>query len=154
MHPTDEEFIALLEGTLPTERAAAIRRALQNSEALRLRFARMESLTSLLQQLPGPALPTGAKSRMLNALERNAQTTGHGLPWRVWLSWCAVGATTAALLWYVTSTPERQTRTMLAELPTALADDYEVVADLDVLGLDDASDVDVVSQLHLLETIQ
>jgi anti-sigma factor RsiW len=141
------ELTAYIDGELDEAGAQAVEAALSRDPALKHLEARLRSAAAAVTALPAPVPSPSLRRRVLAEVERPS------LRERLW-GWMsgpglfptgvAVAAgVTAVVLWPRSSEPEGE--------QLLLAQNFELVEDLDLLGLEGPEDVEIVAALKELE---
>lgn len=146
------ELTAYIDGELSELEAREVRAALDGDPVLRALEAKLRRVVGAVETLPSREASPALRRQVLAAIEAPtmkerlwAWLTGPGLVPTA----AAVAATAAAVvLWPKSGGPD--------DGPgdgeqLVLAQNLELVEDLDVLGLDSADDLDVIASLHELE---
>lgn len=150
MNPLHEELTAYIDGELSPARAAEVEAALAADPALRAMEQRLRVSIAAIEGLP---VPDTAPSPAL----RRAVLDAVNMPtWKEkWLTWprlvpvgFALAAAVAVVAW------PREDVGAMDEEKLLLAQNLDVVEDLDVIDLDSSADLDVVANLHELEVLQ
>lgn len=151
MSDFSEELTAYIDGELSPERAREVEAALAKDPALRVLEQRLRRSIGAVEALPAPALaPSPALRRaVLAAIDQP----------RWWQRWFTlprllpVGLALALSLAAVVVWPGAglEEGAPADEEKLLLAQNLEVVEDLDLVDLDSAEDLDVVASLHELE---
>lgn len=151
MSDLSEELTAYIDGELSPERAREVEAALAKDPALRALEQRLRRSIGAVEALPAPALaPSPALRRaVLAAIDQPRW-------WQRWFTLprllpvgLALAATLAAVLVWPRAGLEEGAPADEEKL--LLAQNLEVVEDLDLVDLDSAEDLDVVASLHELE---
>ncbi len=150
MNPLHEELTAYIDGELPAERVKEMEAALASDPTLRALEVRLRRSIVAVEALPLPVTEASPKLRRAVLDAVSAPT------WKEkWLTWprlvplgLAVAASVTLVVWPRAGDDEGGG---LDEEKLLLAQNLEVVEDLDLMGLDSAADLDVVAELHELE---
>lgn len=152
MNPLAEELTAYIDGELSPERMKVIEAALASDPSFRALEQRLRASIVAVEALPPP------QAEASPALRR-AVLAAVGEPTfkEKWLTWpkllpvfgLAVAATVTLVVWPRPALDEDTGG--LDEEKLMLAQNLEVVEDLDLMDLDSAADLDVVAELHELE---
>lgn len=145
MSEFEEDLTAYIDGELPPERVRALEAALAKDPALRALEQRLRKSVELVEALPLPQSSPALRRAVLAELDKPTFferwfTLPRLLPFGV-----AMAAGVALLVW------PREEAAGLDEEKLLLAQNLEVVEDLDLVDLGSAEDLDVVAQLHELE---
>jgi anti-sigma factor RsiW len=151
MADTDDirELTAYVDGELPAAEARRLEARLAQQPHLRAAEQRLRRAIAAVQALPSPQASPALRRKVLAAVE----APGPGERLRAWLSLprlvpaglAVAAAATAVALWPRSDEAEDEEEQVL------LAQNLDVVEDLDVLGLDSADDLEVIASLHELE---
>lgn len=144
----EADLTAYVDGELDPARAAAVAEALAGDPDLRALEARLRASATLLQGLATPEASPALRRAVLAAVE--APTWRERLA--AWLSpprvgLALAGAAAAAAVWV----GARPAGFGGDEEKLLVAQHLELLEDYEVLGLDDAGDLEVVAALHELE---
>jgi len=153
MNPLAEELTAYLDGELPPERVKVLEAELASDPSFRALEQRLRASIVAVEALPPP--PAEASPALRRAV---LAAVGEPTFKEKWLTWprllpvfgLAVAATVTLVVWPRASLDEEQPGG-LDEEKLMLAQNLEVVEDLDLMALDSAADLDVVAELHELE---
>jgi len=149
MNPLHEDLTAYIDGELPEARRKEVEAALAADPALRALEQRLRRSIDAVEALP--ALQTEGSPAL-----RRAVLAAVGEPtWKEkWLRWPvlvpALGVAMAAAVTLVV-VPRGELEGGLDEEKLLLAQNLEVVEDLDLVGLETADDLDVIADLQALE---
>jgi anti-sigma factor RsiW len=146
-----DDLTAYIDGELPPGRAREVEAALAADPSLRALEQRLRRAIGAVEALPAPE---GAASP---ALRRNVLAAIDEPAW--WQRWftlprlAPVGLALAAVAVAVVVWPQAQVDegAPADEEKLLLAQNLDVVEDLDLVGLSSAEDLDVVAELHELE---
>ena len=151
----EEELTAYIDGALSPEDAARVEAALASDPALRELHAKLRGTVQALATLETPDASPSLRRAVLTSLD--APRGGRGW-WHELASparWIPAGAVAAfgvaAAVGMFGRTPESRFEGIESADQLALAEQYEDVDDLDLVGLESADDVDAVLELHTLE---
>lgn len=152
-----DDLTAYIDGELSAERTKEVEAALAADPALRAMEQKLRRSISAVEALPSPVSESSAAMRraVLNAV---------GEPtWREkWLRWpvlmpvagLAAAAAVTLVVWPGTPLEEPVPGLGLDEEKLMLAQNLEVVEDLDLVGLESPEDLDVVADLDELEVMR
>lgn len=149
MSDFQEELTAYIDGELPPEKVRALEAALAKDPALRALEQRLRRSIDAVEALPLPQTSPALRRAVLAAIDQPTF-------WEKWFTLprlLPVGLALAAGLTAVVLWP-REEAPGLDEEKLLLAQNLEVVEDLDLMDLGSADDLDVVAQLHELEVTQ
>lgn len=142
------QLTAYLDGELDSAEAARLEARLSRDPALRARADRLRRAIAAVEALPAPEASTALRRKVLAAVEPptllerlRASLTQ---PRVALAGLAAAGATIVAV--GVLTRPEDDDEDQLL-----LAQNLDLVEDLDVMDLDSADDVEVIASLHELE---
>ena len=140
---------AYIDGELDEGETRALEAALSKDPALRALEERLRSVVASVEALPHPAPSTALRRRVLAAIEtpslRERLSAWLSGPALVPAGLAVAAAVTAVLVWPRSDEPEGE--------QLLVAQNLEVVEDLDLMGLDFDSpdDLEVIASLHELE---
>lgn len=144
MSEFEEDLTAYIDGELPPERQRAMEAALAKDPALRSLEQRLRKSVALVEALPLPETSPSLRRAVLAEIGKPTFfERWFTLPRLVPLG-LAMAAGVALVVW-----PREEAG--LDEEKLMLAQNLEVVEDLDLVDLGSAEDLDVVAQLHELE---
>ena len=147
MSDFEEDLTAYIDGELAPEKARALEAAMEKDPALRSLEQRLRRSIAAVEELPLPQTSPALRRAVLEAI---AQPTfferWFSLP-RLLPLGLALAAGVALIVW------PRADET-IDEDKLLLAQNLEVVEDLDLMDLGSTEDLDVVAQLHELEVTQ
>ena len=150
-HHLHEELTAYIDGELPQEQQRQMEAALAKEPSLRSLERRLRRSIEAVESLPLPATSPALRRAVLEAI---AQPTF----WERWFTLprlIPVGLVMAVTAVAVVTWPRANEEGLPAdEEKLLLAQNLEVVEDLDLVDLDSPDDFDVVAQLHDLEVAQ
>ncbi|MDP1822649.1 MAG: zf-HC2 domain-containing protein [Archangium sp.] len=149
MSDFQEELTAYIDGELPPEKVRELEAALAKDPQLRALEQRLRRSIDAVEALPLPQTSPALRRAVLAAIEKPTF-------WEKWFTLprlLPVGLALAAGLTAVVLWP-REEAPALDEEKLLLAQNLEVVEDLDLVDLGSAEDLDVVAQLHELEVTQ
>ena len=143
-----EDLTAYIDGELPPERVREVEAALAKDPALRALEQRLRQSIAAVEALPAPrglacAAARGAGGDRRAHLLRERWFT---LPRLLPLGLALAAGLVAVVVW-----PRVGRRPPVDEEKLLLAQNLDVVEDLDLVDLDSADDLDVVADLHELE---
>ncbi|MFO0600500.1 MAG: zf-HC2 domain-containing protein [Myxococcaceae bacterium] len=152
MNPLHEELTAYIDGELSPERAKELEAALAADPALRAMEQKLRRAISAVEALPMPQTEPSPNLRraVLNAVGEPTWKE----KWLRWPTLAPLGVALAAAAVTVVVWPRAQVESELAgfdEEKLMLAQNLDVVEDLDLVGLESADDLDVVANLNELE---
>jgi anti-sigma factor RsiW len=150
-HDDALQLTAYLDGELPPAEARRLEARLANEPALRGQAERLRQALARVAALPAPEASPALRRRVLEAV--SAPTLGERL--QAWLTGprlgavglAVAGAAVAVAVWPSGEAAEEAEQVLLAQ-------NLELVEDLDVLGLDSADDLEVITALHELESLR
>jgi anti-sigma factor RsiW len=153
MSAFQDDLTAYIDGELSPERAKELEAALAADPALRAMEQRLRAVVQAVEALPPPVTESSAAMRraVLNAV-------GEPTFRERWLRWpvlmpvagLAVAAAVTLVVWPVGG---EEAPVGLDEEKLLLAQNLEVVEDLDLVGLESPEDLDVVAELQDLEVM-
>lgn len=149
MSDFQEELTAYIDGELPPEKVRELEAALAKDPQLRSLEQRLRRSIDAVEALPLPQTSPALRRAVLAEIDKPTF-------WERWLTLprlLPVGLALAAGLTAVVLWPREETPA-LDEEKLLLAQNLEVVEDLDLVDLGSAEDLDVVAQLHELEVMQ
>lgn len=149
MSDFQEELTAYIDGELPPEKVRELEAALAKDPQLRSLEQRLRRSIDAVEALPLPQTSAALRRAVLAEI-------GRPTFWEKWFTLprlLPVGLALAAGLTAVVLWPREETP-VLDEEKLLLAQNLEVVEDLDLVDLGSAEDLDVVAQLHELEVVQ
>lgn len=151
-----DDLTAYIDGELSPERAKEVEAALAADPSLRAMEQKLRRSITAVEALPSPVSESASSAAM-----RRAVLNAVGEPtWKEkWLRWpvlmpiagLAAAAAVTLVVWPVEETPAGLG---LDEEKLLLAQNLEVVEDLDLVGLESPEDLDVVADLEALEVMQ
>ena len=144
-----EELTAYIDGELPPERVREMEAALAKDPALRSLEQRLRQSIGAVEALPSPATSPALRRAVLAAIDEPTF-------WQRWFTLprlMPVGLALAAVLVAVVVWPRAglEEGAPADEEKLLLAQNLDVVEDLDLVDLASAEDLDVVADLHELE---
>jgi anti-sigma factor RsiW len=148
-----DDLTAYIDGELSAERTKEMEAALAADPSLRAMEQRLRSMVQAVEALPPPVTESSAAMRraVLNAV---AEPTFR----EKWLRWPVLmpvaGLMAAAAVTLVVWPAEEAAPAGLDEQNLLLAQNLEVVEDLDLVGLESPEDLDVVADLQDLEVMR
>ncbi len=147
MSDFEEDLTAYIDGELPPERARALEAAMQTEPSLRSLEQRLRASIAAVEELPSPQTSPALRRAVLEAIEKPTFfERWFSLP-RLLPLGLALAAGVALIVW-----PRGEEAIDGEKL--LLAQNLEVVEDLDLMDLGSTEDLDVVAQLHELEVTQ
>lgn len=145
MSEFEEDLTASIDGELPPERMRAVEAALAKDAALRSLEQRLRRSVALVEALPVPESSPALRRAVLAEIGKPTFfERWFTLPRLLPLGLAMAAGVTALVVWPPEEAP-------LDEEKLLLAQNLEVVEDLDLVDLGSAEDLDVVAQLHELE---
>ena len=147
MSDFEEDLTAYIDGELPPEKARALEAAMEKDPALRSLEQRLRASISAVEELPLPQTSPALRRAVLEAI---AQPTF----FERWFSLPRLLPLGLALAAGVTLIVWPRAEEAIDEEKLLLAQNLEVVEDLDLMDLGSTEDLDVVTQLHELEVTQ
>ena len=147
MSDFEEDLTAYIDGELPPEKARALEAAMEKDPALRSLEQRLRASISAVEELPLPQTSPALRRAVLEAI---AQPTF----FERWFSLPRLLPLGLALAAGVTLIVWPRGEEAIDEEKLLLAQNLEVVEDLDLMDLGSTEDLDVVAQLHELEVTQ
>ncbi len=150
----EAELTAYLDGELPADAARALEDELTQRPDLAARLASLRRVVALVATLPEPAPSPALRRAVLARLEQRtwaerARAFFAGPTWVRTGAALAVAAVVAVMV--ASDRREPVPRPPLDEESWTVAQDLEVTEDFELLGLESADDVEVVSRLAQLE---
>lgn len=146
MSDFQEELTAYIDGELPPEKVRELEAALAKDPQLRSLEQRLRRSIDAVEALPLPQTSPALRRAVLAEIDKPTF-------WEKWFTLprlLPVGLALAAGLTAVVLWPREETPA-LDEEKLLLAQNLEVVEDLDLVDLGSTEDLDVVAQLHELE---
>jgi anti-sigma factor RsiW len=146
------ELTAYVDGELSAEERKLLEAELARDPSLRALLAKLERTVAAVEALPSPAPSAAMRRAVLLELERPTWRERLG----AWLSpgrlvpSAALAAVAVAVV-VVATRPAVPARVAMDEEQLEVAQNLEVLEDLDLAGLDGAEDVEVVARLQELE---
>ncbi len=145
MSEFEEDLTAYIDGELPPERVREVEAALAKDPGLRALEQRLRRSVQLVEALPSPQTSPALRRAVLAEI-------GKPTFFERWFTWprllplgLAMAAGVTLLVW------PREEAPGLDEEKLLLAQNLDVVEDLDLVDLGSPEDLDVVAQLHELE---
>lgn len=148
-----EELTAYVDGELPAAQAEALQARLAAEPQLREAEAKLRHVMGALQALPHPAPSAQLRREVLNRLDETPGLIESVAAWftfRRLASGAVLGVIAATAVW-ATGRRARENPGFEDPEQAYVAQNMEVLEDLDVLGLEQVDDLEVVEQLHQLE---
>lgn len=147
MSDFEEDLTAYIDGELPFERARALEAALAQDPKLRALEHGLRRSIEAVEKLPLPESSPALRRAVLKAVgQPTFRERWFTLPRLI-----PLGLTLAAGVALVVWPRGEEAAVPLDEEKLLLAQNLEVVEDLDLMGLGSPEDLDVVTQLHELE---
>ena len=145
MSEFEEDLTAYIDGELPPERKRAMEAALAKDPALRSLEQRLRQSVDLVEAMPLPESSPALRRAVLAEIGKPTFfERWFTLPRLLPLGLAMAAGVTVLVVW-----PREEAG--LDEEKLMLAQNLEVVEDLDLVDLGSAEDLDVVAQLHELE---
>ena len=149
MSDFQEELTAYIDGELSPEKVRELEAALAKDPALRSLEQRLRRSIDAVEALPLPETSPALRRAVLNAIaEPTFWEKWFTLPRLLPLGLGLAGGLTALVMWPRAGLEEMDEDKLL------LAQNLDVVEDLDLVDLGSDEDLDVVTQLHELEVTQ
>ena len=146
MSDFQEELTAYIDGELSPEKVVLLEAALAKDPALRSLEQRLRRSIDVVEALPLPVTSPALRRAVLNAIaEPTFFEKWFTLPRLLPLGLTLAAGLTAVVMWPRPGLEEMDEDKLL------LAQNLEVVEDLDLVELGSTEDLDVVAQLHELE---
>lgn len=144
-----DDLTAYIDGELTPERSKEVEAALSADPALRALEQRLRQAIGAVEALPAPVAHPSAQLRrnVLAAIDAPSF-------WQRWFTLprlAPMGLALAAAAVAVVVWPRPEEGGPIDEEKLFIAQNLDVVEDLDLVGLDSADDLDVVASLHELE---
>ncbi len=142
------QLTAYVDGELEAGQARRLEARLAQDPELREREQRLRRAVAAVEALPSPEASPGLRRKVLAAVE--APSLAERL--KAWLTpprLAALGMATAGTALVVAMWPRGDDAD--GEEQLLLAQNFDVVEDLDVMGLETADDLEVIASLHELE---
>lgn len=145
-----DELTAYIDGELPETERRAVEAALAADPKLKALEAKLRQTVALMAKVPAPAPSASLRASVLGRLDEEAA------PKPSWFSFpklVPVFAVAAAALLVVVLRPRggEVPPAIIEEDQVVLAQNMELVEDLDLVGLTSPEDLDVIEQLKDLE---
>lgn len=145
MSEFEEDLTAYIDGELPPERARAVEAALAKDPGLKALEQRLRRSIEAVEALPLPQTSPALRRAVLAEIGKPTLfERWFTLPRLMPLGLAMAAGVAALVVW-----PKEEAG--LDEEKLLLAQNLEVVEDLDLVDLGSAEDLDVVAQLHELE---
>lgn len=144
-----EQLTAYVDGELSELEAKALEAELARDPALRALEQRLRRTVALVEALPAPEPSTALRRAVLSRIDQptlGERLKGLFTPPRLGVAGLAAAAVAAVVV--VAAQPKDVPGD---EEQLFLAQNMEVIEDLDLVGLDSPDDLDVVASLHELE---
>jgi hypothetical protein len=149
MSDFQEELTAYIDGELPPEKVRELEAALAKDAQLRSLEQRLRRSIDAVEALPLPQTSPALRRAVLAEIDKPTfWEKWFTLPRLLPLGLALAAGLTAVVLW------PREEPPGLDEEKLLLAQNLEVVEDLDLVDLGSTEDLDVVAQLHELEVTQ
>ncbi|MFZ5438651.1 MAG: anti-sigma factor family protein [Myxococcota bacterium] len=150
MNPLHEDLTAYIDGELPEARVKELEAALKADPQLRALEQRLRASIAAVEALPAPqTAPSPALRRAVLAAVAEPTWKEKWLRWPVLVP--AMGVAVAAAVTLVVLPRGGELEGGLDEEKLLLAQNLDVVEDLDLVGLESADDLDVIADLEQLE---
>lgn len=153
MNPLQDELTAYIDGELSDEKRKELEAALAADPKLRALEQQLRRSIAAVEALPMPAMDSSPALRraVLNAVGEPTWKE----KWLRWPTLAPLGVALAAAAVTVVVWPRTDvSEPGLDEEKLLLAQNLEVVEDLDLVDLASADDLDVIAELHELEVTQ
>lgn len=150
MSDFEEDLTAYIDGELPAERMRELETALAKDPALRSLELRLRQSIEAVEAMPLPQTSPALRRAVLEAISKPTFfERWFTLPRLLPLGLALAAGLTAVVVW-----PRTEEGGPIDEEKLLLAQNLEVVEDLDLMDLGSTEDLDVVAQLHELEVTQ
>jgi anti-sigma factor RsiW len=152
MNPLHDELTAYIDGELSDEKRKEVEAALAADPRLRALEQQLRRSIAAVEALPMPAMQSSPALRraVLNAVGEPTWKE----KWLRWPTLAPLGVALAVAVVTVVVWPREGNEPGLDEEKLLLAQNLEVVEDLDLVDLSSADDLDVVAELHELEVMR
>jgi anti-sigma factor RsiW len=152
MNPLHDELTAYIDGELSDEKRREVEAALAADPKLRAVEQQLRRSIAAVEALPMPAMQSAPALRraVLNAVGEPTWKE----KWLRWPTLAPLGVALAVAVVTVVVWPREGNEPGLDEEKLLLAQNLEVVEDLDLVDLSSADDLDVVAELHELEVMR
>lgn len=151
MNHLHEELTAYIDGELSPEKQREIEAALAKDPSFRALEQRLRRSIEAVEALPLPAVSPALRRAVLSGVDQpTLWERWFSLPRLVPLGLMMAAAVLAVVTWGRASDeglPADEEKLLLAQ-------NFEVVENLDLMGLDSPDDLEVVAQLHDLEVVR
>lgn len=145
-----DELTAYIDGELPEAERKALEAQLSADPKLKALEARLRQTVALMAKVPAPAPSANLRAAVLGRLDDEAVAKA---PWFSWPKLVPVMALAAAAVLVVVLRGRggEVPPSFLEEDQVVLAQNMDLVEDLDLVGLSSPEDLDVIEQLKDLE---
>ena len=150
MSDFEEDLTAYIDGELSPEKARALEAAMERDPALRSLEKRLRVSIAAVEELPMPQTSPALRRAVLEAISKPTFFERWFTLPRLLPLGLALAAGITLIVWPRGEEPGAP----LDEEKLLLAQNLEVVEDLDLVDLGSTEDLDVVAQLHELEVTQ
>lgn len=150
MSDFEEELTAYIDGELPPEKVRALEAAMANDPALRSLEQRLRRSIAAVEELPMPQTSPALRRAVLEAISKPTFFER----WFTLPRLLPLGLALAAGVTLIVWPRGEESGAPIDEEKLLLAQNLEVVEDLDLMDLGSTEDLDVVAQLHELEVTQ
>lgn len=151
--PFEEDMTAYVDAELPPARRAEVEAHLRGCAECQGLERLLRTTVTLMAELPEPAVSTATRRQVLAKLDALPPTPRERLRalLRPWVLVPALGLAAAAGGVLFTTLPREPALELADEGTLELAMNLDVVEDYDVVGLENADDLEVVAHLDELE---